>query len=176
MTNGKFRISSKSLSLTWSNPTKSNLGGELTNESILAELTSRLGRFHIKYACVSRETHQSGDPHWHAAVVTNRKIESKKASFLDIEGAHPNIQVTKSITDWITYVKKDGDFVEYGSIDEPSAKPARPTALQILDQAGETEKLVFLAWCAAEKIMYGPLIWEMAHPDLTKTLTLIPGT
>jgi len=68
-----------------------------------------------EYIVVSSEAHQDGTLHRHAMVKWSRRVDKKNAMRLfDFRGFHPNQQKTRNIDQAITYIKKDGDFLEFG--------------------------------------------------------------
>lgn len=73
------------------------------------------GKFSLTYAVISKEAHQDGTPHVHAALKFDHKINLKSAQSFDFQGKHPNIQSIRNWNATATYVKKDGDFKEFGS-------------------------------------------------------------
>ena len=64
---------------------------------------------------VAREYHENGEPHFHAYIKLDKKINLKDPRAFDLayEDAvyHPNIQGTRSDKKVINYVKKDGDWI-----------------------------------------------------------------
>jgi len=58
-------------------------------------------------ACL--ELHQDGEPHVHAAVEFERKINSNNGGrFFDLEDAHPNIQTARNWAACVNYCQKEG--------------------------------------------------------------------
>lgn len=72
-----------------------------------------LDKFDCDYICVSKEQHQDGTPHFHAAVKFSQKTRLLPTD-CDINGRHPNLQPAKKWVAWVQYVKKDGIFLEHG--------------------------------------------------------------
>jgi len=70
-----------------------------------------------KYSLVSSEKHTDNSLHRHAIIYFSKR-QRLSSSFFDFQERHPNIKpVGKKLTDWtncVTYVKKDGDFLESG--------------------------------------------------------------
>lgn len=100
-----FRINAKSFSLTFPQCDASK-----------EELLHHLQQMQPVYVGVCREAHESGAPHLHAAVFFKKKKNIKDAKHFDFNGFHCNIQATKRESLWVKYLKKDGDFIESGTI------------------------------------------------------------
>lgn len=111
---GVFRIYAKNFSLTY--PQCS-----VPKETLLQHLQS----MQPDYICVSKELHNDGHPHLHAALCFSTKKNVRSPSYFDFQGYHPNIQATKKINEWITYVKKGMDFIEYGTPPISASKAGR---------------------------------------------------
>lgn len=96
----------------------------------------------------------------------------------DIEGVHPNIQSARNFSKWITYLKKDGNYVEDGELDNKNKVP-RITPEELMELARSSEQAEFLAYCSVYKYHGGKDIWNLVHEDNSLTLTddtLIEGT
>lgn len=65
---------------------------------------------------VARERHVDGEFHLHVVFHLGRAYESRNARCMDIEGFHPNIQATRSLPAAYDYLRKEGDFLDYGTI------------------------------------------------------------
>lgn len=104
-----LRLSSKSFFLTYSQC-------DLTKEDLLQHLVAHLHEYGPTLR-VGHELHQDGGHHLHAYIRLERKLERADGSrFFDHRGHHPNITSTRSHAQVITYVSKDGDFVDYGDV------------------------------------------------------------
>lgn len=64
----------------------------------------------VQLLCLGRELHEDGNPHYHAYLKYERKLNLRNPNFFDIQLFHPNIQKCKSTNDTLKYVTKDGDF------------------------------------------------------------------
>jgi len=102
----KFRINRKKVGLTYSCPTKLEDNPIESKETLLSFLEEKGG--HCQYV-VSKEKHESGKKHFHAYVYYDNKLDTKDPKFFDHEGVHPNI--INPGTGWISYCKKDKDFI-----------------------------------------------------------------
>jgi len=188
-----FRFSSSKLCLTYSNvqqqqqlldATRKFLSGDMDgSQPILYEslettdstidagelanfIRTRVGCHGIRYMVIATEQHKDGSRHFHCGISLEREYRSRDPRSLDYKGIHPNLQSARSFRRWVTYVKKDGDFIEEGQMSDN-----KPGPKQIIEMAKNMDKLEFLATMSTFKLQYAPTIWEMAHPDLTSTIT-----
>lgn len=113
------------------------------------------------HAIISTERHQDGNTHLHAVIDWGRKKDIRNARALDLEGFHPNIQSCKNRMASINYVKKDGDFEEFGQNEDQNE-----TEDLLALAANETEPS-FFGLCMARKIPYpyAKKFWDLAHVD-----------
>lgn len=77
------------------------------------------------YICVSEELHEDGTPHLHAFISLDKKLDTTNERYFDLDTNgpdglpciyHPNIQKSLKPKENLTYVKKDGNFEEWGEI------------------------------------------------------------
>lgn len=129
-----FRVAAKNFSLTY--PQCS-----ITKEALLEHLRT----FTPVYCCVSQELHEDGQPHLHAAISFATKKNIKAANHFDFSGSHCNIQSTRNVKDWIAYVKKENNFVEFGTA------PIADKKIRLTDVP--TEEL--RDYCVNNKIAFG---------------------
>lgn len=87
---------------------------------LLAFLCNLLTQHEVKYAIVCKEEHQDGGKHFHCFIMLEEKLRITDMRMFDWMGNHPHIEETRSPREWINYVKKDGDWEEYGT--NPLAK------------------------------------------------------
>lgn len=66
-------------------------------------LTTRCGKMREYF--IVREHHKDGEPHIHALVNFEKKIDSTNGQLFDVSGFHPNVVSIKSKTDWFTRIK-----------------------------------------------------------------------
>nr|QNG41042.1 replication-associated protein [Pygoscelis antarcticus] len=102
------------------------------SSQIHAELFENLKKasVNIKYLCVAKEHHARGGDHYHIYIATtsqaikiaqiHRRIMETKG---DIDGSI-NYQQVKTANAVITYIKKDGNFLEFGTIPKRKNDPA----------------------------------------------------
>jgi hypothetical protein len=65
-------------------------------------------------ATIAQERHQDGEPHIHCVGKFDRKKNIKDCKYFDFKDYHPNIQSPRNIKATLDYIKKDGNFKEYG--------------------------------------------------------------
>nr|CCH15225.1 replication associated protein (Rep) [Cotton leaf curl Gezira virus] len=125
----KFRINSKNYFLTY--PKCS-----LTKEEALSQLQNLQTPTNKKFIKICRELHENGEPHLHVLIQFEGKFNCKNQRFFDLVSPnrsahfHPNIQGAKSSSDVKSYIKKDGDTLEWGEfqIDGRSARGGQQSA------------------------------------------------
>lgn len=96
-----FRLNAKKVFLTYPKC-------KLTKEELLDKLPNKES---IEQYYIARELHEDGEPHLHAILVYNYKLNIKSEKHFDIGDYHPNIQSVKKLDNAISYVCKDGDFI-----------------------------------------------------------------
>jgi len=106
----KFQINSRSFFLTYPKL-------DLSKEEALHLLQLKLAGKPITGAVVCRELHEDGSPHIHAYILLETRFNCRNKNFWDLNGHHGNYQMAKSIEAVSKYIKKDGDFIEYGTLD-----------------------------------------------------------
>lgn len=70
----------------------------------------KFGDIGVELLCVGRELHEDGQPHYHAYVKFQKKLNLRNIRFFDITTHHPNIQACKKVNDCLKYVTKDGEY------------------------------------------------------------------
>jgi len=137
----------------------------LSKDSILAFY---LAKFDISYICVSKELHEDGQPHYHVAAKFDHKTRLGVRS-CDINGCHPNLQNAKKWMAWVTYVKKDGDFLESGSNTSASRSSGTPSSVCLEHDS----YLEWLDYCIDHKISHAMAkeLWDLTHFDDLYTIS-----
>lgn len=108
MDNGKFRLDSKSLFLTYP---QCPLPKEVARDLLISKGKA------IRGGCVGAELHQDGSPHLHAYLQLEKRYDCRDSSFWDLQGYHGNYQSARKPLDALNYVRKDKDFIEWGDLD-----------------------------------------------------------
>lgn len=148
-----FRINAKHFAITYSN-TEAQNWVEFNIENLCEHLIS-LGAEHV---IVSKELHESGDTHFHALVSYKRRKDVRSATYFDFNNVHPNIQACRNINAWTTYIKKDGNFIEQGTVKD-----------DVFQLCRESSREDWVSHCLTNKIsfQYMDHIWESTHiPDV----------
>jgi hypothetical protein len=70
----------------------------------------------VAYGIVSHELHEDGSDHLHALIGFVKKYSTRDQRSFDFRDHHPNIQSPRVLSDVADYVRKDGDFVEFGAL------------------------------------------------------------
>lgn len=151
-----FRINAKHFFLTYP-----QAGWIESKENLLEFLTTR--RQGATYCCVSKELHSDGNTHYHAIITYEKRINIREEDYFDFNGHHPNIQAARNPTATTIYVKKHGDFCEFGE----TRSGFHHQHCERMSR-GEWEE-----YCVAEKIpwAYCESIWKRVHPNNSNTIT-----
>jgi len=180
MSNKKFRVDAKHLAITFSNPAQQqpSLGSDNSNDpdalkkwhSAIGNRLRELGR-EFNYLVTSIEKHESGETHFHAGVSFEVRWNIRDPRVLDLFGCHPNIQATRDFRKWVTYLKKDGHFIEDGTLTEIKEKTPRVSPEELIEMAKTMDQANFLAYCSVHRYMGSKDIWSLVHEDKSLTLT-----
>lgn len=118
----KTRINRKNLALTYPQC-------EVSKEDMLCHLRSLWNDHDIAYILISREKHADEGHHLHCFVQLKYAVNIKSLSFFDYQIKeninHADVEECRSLTNWINYVKKDGEWIEWGTNPVVSAKLTR---------------------------------------------------
>lgn len=111
------------------------------------------------YTCCSKELHQDGNTHYHAFVKFGSRRELGPR-FFDFRSYHPNVQAARNPAASLTYVKKDGQYLEEGN-----SGVQEETEQSIPDARQFTSKMDFLNECFRRKVPYGyaAAAWTIAN-------------
>lgn len=177
-TKTNFRCYAKALSLTYSNVVQQTVGSEYaSNDAItlrslfekLKTIISNSGRM-VSYIAMSEEKHQDGSLHYHAGVYLEERWNIRDPRVFDIFGCHPNIQASRNFSKWIDYLKKDGTFLEEGTIKSNKNSASRVTPSELIELAKSMEQAEFLAFCSVHRYQSAKDIWNMVHEDQSLTI------
>ncbi|ABC65385.1 conserved hypothetical protein [Aster yellows witches'-broom phytoplasma AYWB] len=109
----KFRLYTKDIFLTYS---KCPLGKEKIHNHIKELMASK--KQEISYIISNTENHQDHKKiHIHVLFQLTKRFNIQSDRFFDIEGFHPRIKTARNIEKSISYIKKDGDFIEEVTLD-----------------------------------------------------------
>jgi hypothetical protein len=103
-----MRLHAKSFAITsWTNVSK---------EIVMNEIKRDFGVVNIQYICISEEISEvNHQRHLHIQILFKEKINRRKPFLDDITQTHCNYQVTHNDCAWNEYIKKDGNYIEFGT-------------------------------------------------------------
>lgn len=109
-----FRLQTRSVFLTYP---RCSLSKENIRDFMLEKLGVTIGHY-----CICIEKHKNGIRHLHCALRLNEILRIRRCTYFDIsrEGRnyHPNIESCRDYSKCVSYVKKAGDFLEGGTMEE----------------------------------------------------------
>lgn len=106
----------------------------------------------IQWCIIAQEQHADGNPHIHVAVIFEKKLNMRSPNGLDLSGYHCNIQAPKNWPATINYVKKDGNYKEYGTNTTYAAQQS--SSDNLYDNAKTMDEIEFFNWALKERIPY----------------------
>jgi len=126
----------------------------------------------IKRCIIAREIHQDGEPHFHAFVEFDRRLDRALSTQWDINGRHPNVKAKRSRGERNTassYVRKDDDWIEFGDWDDDSNDTHDQSLLELVRQCGDFGAVIDL--CYSESIPYalGKAAWNFIGSNPPRT-------
>lgn len=108
------------------------------------------------HVVVSSEHHEDGSLHRHAFVAFSRRQDFRRPRVFDFYDRHPNAQSCRNRRASITYVKKDGDFLEWAENHRPDDRGDRDAELgRILERARTLTREEFFVWCVENHVQRG---------------------
>lgn len=168
----EFRIRAKSLFLTYCILKTEEADCQITKESFLNALNERIcGTEPAPYIIIAKEQYKDREDafHFHCVVVFDRTRLFRTPGFADLEffpkskdakerlqreqrktsiKIHGNYMATRNLSRAISYVKKEGDFLEEGELptgtDEPKAKKTKISdeIAELLKAGGTVDSIV----------------------------------
>lgn len=142
VTKPKFRIQAKNLFLTY--PKCGEPKGDLLDH--LKTFGPDVG-----YGVVARELHEDGSYHLHALVCFRTKYSTRDQRSFDWRGHHPNVQPARVVLDVANYVRKDKDFIEYGTL--PDSATGRGADWESITNATDVASFMSLVKEQAPKVI-----------------------
>ena len=120
---GGFRFCAKSLLATYPHC-------DVSKEEMLVHFQ---GTLCARVCVVAEERHADGSPHLHVYAEFDRKIDTRNCRYFDYEGYHPNLQRArpKQLKKTLSYVIKDGNFVQSEGFDVQAVLDSKKSKLQI---------------------------------------------
>lgn len=150
-----YVLQCRSVLITWPQ------SGDLSPETFLTSLRA-IPRFPIQFAVVGKERHAAeGQFHIHAYIVLEKKCHIRNAGdVFCFAGNRPNFAVSRvqKHQKGIDYVKKDGNFLEWGVLPEEKERNAKSNAfLYHASESGNADSL-------KQKLLHDPLTaWDTAR-------------
>ncbi|WXB20463.1 RepA [Apiscitlodal virus] len=120
-----YRLTAKNIFLTYSQCF-------LPKEALFDFLKQKIAQFNLLFICVCFEHHQNGDPHLHAMLQLEKKLDTENPRFFDIPDPHnskrvfhPSVEPLRLPKASHTYLRKDGDFIEEGTFNSSRRSPIK---------------------------------------------------
>lgn len=128
----------------------------------------------IERCIIARELHQDGQPHFHAFVEFDKRLDRNLTDQLDIGGRHPNVRAKRTKrerTDAANYVRKGDCWIEYGHFDDGDGSEDK--LLDIIQACNDYGEVLNL--CHSESIPFalGKAAWN--YLGATKPRTWLDG-
>lgn len=123
--------------LTYSCPTSLD-DHPITSKEELQQFLQTITKY--KGSVVCKELHESGKPHYHAAVEFEPKLTTRNMRTFDFKGVHPNIGTKDNWKKIIAYVTKETDWIAH-NVDVDQVLKLRKTADKTAAQYSEAIKL-----------------------------------
>ncbi|CAF4992554.1 unnamed protein product, partial [Rotaria sp. Silwood1] len=88
----------------------------VSRETVMAEIKRQFGIEYLQYVCVAQETGDLNNrPHLHIQIILKERKDKKTWFLDDITKTHCNYQVTDNDRAWNEYIKKQHNFIEFGT-------------------------------------------------------------
>lgn len=148
---GAFRVNAKNFFLTY--PQCPLMKGD-----VYVALVNKFGP--IQYACIASEKHEDGSPHIHVFLTFDVRKDVRNPRTFDIEDYHPNVQAIRNKRAALNYVMKDGDYVEYGTLDDSHQ--------DLTAVCKEMEWTTWLEYCIRKRIPFGycQAFWQTTRSSI----------
>lgn len=140
MVSSNFKFDSQHVFLTYAQ-------SALTCQQIYDHLSSIKP---LEWAVICQERHKDGNTHQHAIALFIDRLQTRNCRLFDVAGQHPNILPVRSIKHAIAYVRKQGEFVNYGAV--PAGGRADIDWVALAEQSSEAE---FLLACSRANLQHG---------------------
>lgn len=157
-----YRFAAKNVFLTYANQDGNGWG--VPNMQELFQFLQTIKP--IKYIVLSKEQHRDGSDHYHAVIQFQRRFDTTNPRVFDFNGWHPKIESPRSIRASINYVKKDGEFLEFGT------PPTTKNSTDLHAKCKEMDRAEWEEFCIGDKIpfAYCESIWNRTHPRSRGTI------
>ncbi len=110
-----IRLNAKSFAITsWTNVSK---------DLVMNEIKDEFGIENIRYICIAEEMSElNHQRHLHIQIIFKEKVNRRKPFLDEITETHCNYQVTHNDRAWNEYIRKGGDYIEFGEYQSTSAR------------------------------------------------------
>lgn len=119
----------------------------------------------VVWARVATELHEDGNEHIHCIVRFGARVKTRSnIRLFDLDGRHPNIQVTRNVKSVLEYCAKGGNYTDYGTI------PGQAADINALyELANGTDRVAFDQCALAQRISFqwANHIWNQARSSNT---------
>lgn len=127
----------------------------------------------IKGAVLARELHSDGQPHFHAFIQFERRLDRQLGNEWDLGGRHPNVSPKRYRTDRRAaagYLRKGSDWIDFGSLSEESEEVNDIDLLSLISTCGDWGEVLNL--CYRESIPYAlaKAGWTWLHATRPTTI------
>lgn len=106
----------------------------------------------VAFGIIAHELHEDGTDHLHAVIGFKTKYSTRDQRSFDWRGFHPNIQSPRVLSDVISYVRKDGAVVEFGSI--PNSNARGSANWESISNAASKSDFMSLVKTESPKVIY----------------------
>ena len=106
-------------------------------EAVMANITDQFGIDNIQYICISEVVDQSSQRSscLHIQIVFKEKIDRRKPFLDDVTQTRCNYQVTNNDLAWNEYIKKEGNYSEFGEFKSVKNHGQREWPSQLIPSA-----------------------------------------
>jgi len=110
-----IRLNAKSFAITsWTNVSK---------ELVINEIKDEFGIENIQYICIGEEMSElNHQRHLHIQIIFKEKVDRRKPFLDEITETHCNYQVTRNDRAWNEYIRKGGNYIEFGTYQSISTR------------------------------------------------------
>ena len=111
----QIRLHAKSFAITaWT---------DVSKESVMDAIKDEFGIENIQYICIGEEISElNHQRHLHIQIILKEKVNKKKRFLDEITQTHCNYQVTRNDRAWNEYIRKEGDYIEFGDYQSVSVR------------------------------------------------------
>ena len=110
-----IRLNAKSFAITaWT---------DVSKELLMDAIKHEFGIGNIQYICLGEEISElNHQRHLHIQIILKEKVDRRKPFLDQITQTHCNYQVTRNDRAWNEYIRKEGDYIEFGQYQSVSTR------------------------------------------------------